>query len=907
MHQPPVPVLDRRQGFPLPSPTMYFQPVQEPLAAERGGGGFKPSQLWSSTHSPGNTAASARSNGEAAGWGMMSTSPLSKTHELDTSFGNQQHQQQQQQQQQQQPMDDAQNTSFGNDDMSFGPHSNMQSERPLHGCNTSGHNGNSSFQLNSNHRHTQHINTNLRLDSNNSPFVSAPAAGQGTGPASSFQAPLTQIPQGVPLADACAITPALRAWIECLVDSRVEEACQSSMASHIEGHVRHWQECRSEDLDNLDIMKREVDLSIRQLESQLQSLNDAQARLLGVVEGLSNDAERQQSRDLGARSEALLGVERLTGTVEELQRSIDERDERLRRKLQQTEDTVLEIQTHHAEEVAKTRTAIAELQRVQGATAARHRQTSEELTSTTQCIAQTRSEVVELMQVVQRFEQRLGAWKGELRDEVALELQNKSANKEMSGEVDRLRHRLEMLQRETTAASALRSELEIKLEALRLDLSSSLGHRGEQDSRLREGQQHLEQRMEELASVHQRFQAALTDQYNEKTTLEERLREAHQSLTRRLDDLQDAATKDVQRAQQDIEEMTLQVQHQEQGIIQRLEQKLEQRISLLRSEVSNDALSLEELKDESAAMTEELRREMVGRTSDLDGKVERLRAEQAAQSSSREAFEYRWREAQEEWQRTSEQGLASLREEVESLERRTTLEIEARVEACRSDQLAVLKTKSAELKAELKSSMKQEQANLAALDEQLWLTDQRLGQRLDELCHRLALSTAELVSPALPAGRPYPSFQEQPQPRRELLDRSGPRPEFQVSQVSAASASSSLPLREPPGTSLPEGQVGGIVDTSPSAQAVWSKLGSRSLLAEEPVQRVNIEEYTTIKDGDGQGGGYCAYGDSARAGFQSGSAEQIVQVAPEMPPSFQERPRSARGWYSSSALAQLSK
>jgi len=40
---------------------------------------------------------------------------------------------------------------------------------------------------------------------------------------------------------------------------------------------------------------------------------------------------------------------------------------------------------------------------------------------------------------------------------------------------------------------------------------------------------------------------------------------------------------------------------------------------------------------------------------------------------------------------------------------------------------------SAELKAEIRAMMKNEQTAIAALDEQLWLTDQRLGQRIDEL------------------------------------------------------------------------------------------------------------------------------------------------------------------------------
>merc|ERR1712228_722228 len=39
------------------------------------------------------------------------------------------------------------------------------------------------------------------------------------------------------------------------------------------------------------------------------------------------------------------------------------------------------------------------------------------------------------------------------------------------------------------------------------------------------------------------------------------------------------------------------------------------------------------------------------------------------------------------------------------------------------------------LSGELASAMRNEAAAVATLDEQLWLTDQRLGQRIDELAH----------------------------------------------------------------------------------------------------------------------------------------------------------------------------
>merc|ERR1712087_665493 len=52
------------------------------------------------------------------------------------------------------------------------------------------------------------------------------------------------------------------------------------------------------------------------------------------------------------------------------------------------------------------------------------------------------------------------------------------------------------------------------------------------------------------------------------------------------------------------------------------------------------------------------------------------------------------------------------------------------------DELTSLHRRSAsELRVEVRTAIRNEAAAVAALDEQLWLTDQRLGSRIDELMH----------------------------------------------------------------------------------------------------------------------------------------------------------------------------
>jgi len=66
-------------------------------------------------------------------------------------------------------------------------------------------------------------------------------------------------------------------------------------------------------------------------------------------------------------------------------------------------------------------------------------------------------------------------------------------------------------------------------------------------------------------------------------------------------------------------------------------------------------------------------------------------------------------------------------------------EVIERLEACKEsmeqDLTAAQRRSAAELRVEVRTAIRNEAAAVAALDEQLWLTDQRLGQRIDELVH----------------------------------------------------------------------------------------------------------------------------------------------------------------------------
>merc|ERR1719478_936288 len=94
-----------------------------------------------------------------------------------------------------------------------------------------------------------------------------------------------------------------------------------------------------------------------------------------------------------------------------------------------------------------------------------------------------------------------------------------------------------------------------------------------------------------------------------------------------------------------------------------------------------------------------------------------------------------------------ESRVETMKESVSQLTKK--VEGEGRLGDLQADLVAVAKRLVAELRAETTAAFRSEAAAVAALDEQLWLTDQRLGQRIDELTHayRDCLTVVENCSP----------------------------------------------------------------------------------------------------------------------------------------------------------------
>lgn len=495
------------------------------------------------------------------------------------------------------------------------------------------------------------------------------------------------------MADACTITPALRTWIECLVDTRIDQCCRSFRENDLAALVQCTRREGAAASATAMAAVQSADQARQNLELQVRGLADAQARLLAVVESFSGDAERQHSSSSKARAEALVTVERVMSTVDELQRTVEQDGDGANTRLRQHDAALEEIRRMQTEESIKHRATLTELQRVQSEASARQRQCSDELAGACGTIAATRQEVGDLAQMVQRLESRLQGWRAEVTSELSDELSARVLSRDSLLDADRLK--FEALQREVAGASSARIEVEARLDALRVEFTGLTSFRADIESRFREGQQ---------------------------------------ALSRRVDALQVAAVKDVEGVKHEVEELVQSVE------------RLDHRSSSWRAEVSKEIRqasaareAVELAREQGAAGLEGFRHEVSQHWSELEHRLERLQLEMTANAAAREEslrMRDATREAHEDLKRALEHQHRHLRSEMEALQQQAAGDRESlsgwRAEV-REEMAQLQRRLGLELRAETRAFLKTEQNAIAALDEQLWLTDQRLGQRIDEL------------------------------------------------------------------------------------------------------------------------------------------------------------------------------
>jgi hypothetical protein len=505
----------------------------------------------------------------------------------------------------------------------------------------------------------------------------------------SFAATPVSMAQPIAITEAPVVNQSVVGLIERVVDARVEQALRAFRDG--EAAQVFWEVSQaSSSAIAATQHARQVEHAARsRLESEVRSLAEAQTKLLTIVEGLHGDQERQHQTSSKTRSEAIVGVEKLMTTVDELQRSMEQDGDGTLAKFRQQQVSIAEFAEYRkvqTEESARLRAAFTELRRLVSEASTRQRQHSDELAHACSAIAGTRQEFGDLSQVVQRLEGRLASFCNDVVSEVAEEVQSASAKRDAEAEAER--HRIEALQRDVVVANTGRIDLEAKLEALRVEVTTAVAQR--------------------------------TDVYTRTADAETRQREGMQALARRIDTVQANVAQSLEETRRESDEITQTVQRIEPQLTATT-QRFDQQYTTWRSDVSREIEGLQAshsqfdvaLRDHAACL-DGVRRETAGskhQFGELEGRLERaMRDDTSARVKDLEAC------------------LGGLREEFGNS----------------------LKKMSAELRSDTRALVKSEQNSIAALDEQLWLTDQRLGQRVDELMKMQAARQTERNTPRSP-------------------------------------------------------------------------------------------------------------------------------------------------------------
>lgn len=218
--------------------------------------------------------------------------------------------------------------------------------------------------------------------------------------------------------------------------------------------------------------------------------------------------------------------------------------------------------------------------------------------------------------------------------------------------------------------------------------------------------------------------------------------------------------------------------------VDRLAERVYGRAGSDSAEKSVDRFLIDETEARFEARCERLDRDLAAATkarSTLEGRFEELRTELASAVVTREDF----RNGLEDLATDFAEAIATLKGESQRVPGRSSedqRELEQRIElwqaALQKEIAAQQKRLVTELRGEIKSGLRSETSNLAALDEQLWSTDQRLGQRIDELAHRISLALEQLGLEHPPTGigaGMHPDAVDQPPPEDPSQKPGAPR------------------------------------------------------------------------------------------------------------------------------------
>jgi len=381
--------------------------------------------------------------------------------------------------------------------------------------------------------------------------------------------------------------------------------------------------------------------------------------------------EIQRSYDSGS---GLATVSSLQGALEEVQRSHKE-------KLDRHEAVLVDMQCLGSE-VALHDSALSDLQRLQGEVSRRQRQSGDELAELREVLAETQKELRSLALVAQRLDLRLSQWRDEFAAKVEAEVRAAAGRKESKAKPDTAR--LEKEQYLALIATS-RGEWKAHIESVREELLASMVKKEDLERTAKATRA-------EIARGHQELQ----DQFDQK----------HVALQRQLRDWQT-----------------------------KLEENLER-------EIENSTASRNDVRKCMEDISVEVS-DTVATHSDMRARLEQLYSHFAEQMLGR-SLQPPQGEAPEgggetEHEQMAKNGAATAGEEdCDSPPKSGPSSPSQQCLRCSTWQArverhiqAMQKQTAAEILAEVRGTLRSQAVSIANLDEQLWLTDQRLGQRID--------------------------------------------------------------------------------------------------------------------------------------------------------------------------------
>eukprot|EP00438_Fugacium_kawagutii_P030748 Skav217080 [mRNA] locus=scaffold1308:91889:92833:- [translate_table: standard] len=188
-------------------------------------------------------------------------------------------------------------------------------------------------------------------------------------------------PDRVVYRDSSAISPALRSWVECLVDNRVDQAVRQMQDGNFAIVLEQTRRDANALSQNTTMALQQHEEARRRLESHVRSLGEGQSRLMALVENMSGETDRQYSSSSQAKAEALATVERVVSTVEELRRTVEQDGDVVTCRLREHGLAIDELRRTMAEDTAHLRATTADLQRQGAEATSRQRQNHDELST----------------------------------------------------------------------------------------------------------------------------------------------------------------------------------------------------------------------------------------------------------------------------------------------------------------------------------------------------------------------------------------------------------------------------------------------------------------------------------------------------------------------------------------------